>query len=85
MAECRRAGIRVKMITGDHAATARAIAGQVGLENTAEVLTGADLDRLDARELPDAGTRGRRVRPHQPGAQDRASSRRSRPKGLSSR
>ena len=51
VAECRRAGIRVKMITGDHAATARAIAGQVGLENTAEVLTGADLDRLDAREL----------------------------------
>jgi P-type E1-E2 ATPase len=51
VAECRRAGIRVKMITGDHAATARAIAGQVGLENTAEVLTGADLDRLDAHEL----------------------------------
>jgi len=51
VAECRRAGIRVKMITGDHAATARAIAGQVGLENTAEVLTGADLDRLDAREF----------------------------------
>ena len=46
-----RAGIRVKMITGDHAATARAIARQVGLENTGEVLTGADLDRLDARTL----------------------------------
>jgi magnesium-transporting ATPase (P-type) len=52
VAECRRAGIRVKMITGDHGATARAIAGQVGLENTAEVLTSADLDRLDPRELP---------------------------------
>ena len=52
VAECRQAGIRVKMITGDHPTTARAIADQVGLENTAEVLTGADLDRLDARELP---------------------------------
>jgi magnesium-transporting ATPase (P-type) len=51
VAECHRAGIRVKMITGDHAATARAIAGQVGLENTREVLTGSDLDRLNAPEF----------------------------------
>ncbi len=71
VAECRRAGIRVKMITGDHAATARSIAGQVGLENTGEVLTGADLDRLDARELPVQAAQGRCVRPHEPGAQDR--------------
>jgi magnesium-transporting ATPase (P-type) len=52
VAECHRAGIRVKMITGDHAMTARAVAAQVGLENTAEVLTGADLARLDPGELP---------------------------------
>jgi calcium-translocating P-type ATPase len=51
VAECRAAGIRVKMITGDHAGTAAAIAAQVGLENTKSVLTGADLDKLDDAEL----------------------------------
>ena len=48
---CRDAGIRVKMITGDHAATAASIASRVGLANPESVLTGADLDRLDDREL----------------------------------
>ena len=47
VADCRRAGIRVKMITGDHAGTAAAIARQIGLENPDAVLTGADLDKLD--------------------------------------
>ncbi len=47
VAECQAAGIRVKMITGDHAATARAIARQVGLRGAALVVTGAELDRLD--------------------------------------
>ena len=47
VAECRAAGIRVKMITGDHAGTATAIAAQIGLENSHRVLTGADLDKLD--------------------------------------
>jgi magnesium-transporting ATPase (P-type) len=47
VAECQAAGIRVKMITGDHAATARAIARQVGLHGAASVVTGADLDTLD--------------------------------------
>jgi magnesium-transporting ATPase (P-type) len=49
--ECRAAGIRVKMITGDHAATARAIARQLGLENTESVATGRDLDGLDESAL----------------------------------
>jgi calcium-translocating P-type ATPase len=51
VAECRAAGIKVKMITGDHAGTAAAIAAQIGLENSRRVLTGADLDRLDEAQL----------------------------------
>jgi cation-transporting ATPase F len=55
---CQAAGIQVKMITGDHAATAAAIAGQIGLtgittENgsSPRVLTGRDLAILSDREL----------------------------------
>jgi magnesium-transporting ATPase (P-type) len=51
VAECHRAGIRVKMITGDHAATARAIAVMIGLKNADRVLTGLDLDRMDDATL----------------------------------
>jgi len=51
VAECRSAGIRVKMITGDHGATARAIARQLQLANCDEVLTGRDLDSLSQAEL----------------------------------
>ena len=51
VAECQSAGIRVKMITGDHGGTARAIAGQLGLANYDDVLTGADLDGLNDNEL----------------------------------
>lgn len=45
--ECRHAGIRVKMITGDHAGTACAIGRQIGLTNPDKALTGADLERMD--------------------------------------
>lgn len=51
VAECRSAGIQVKMITGDHGETARAIGGQLGLANHRDVLTGADLDSLDDTAL----------------------------------
>ncbi len=51
IAECRTAGIRVKMITGDHAGTAAAVARQIGLENPERVLTGHDLDKLDDAQL----------------------------------
>ncbi len=51
VAECQAAGIRIKMITGDHGGTARAIAGQLGLANPREVLTGPDLDGLTDAEL----------------------------------
>jgi magnesium-transporting ATPase (P-type) len=49
--ECGNAGIRVKMITGDHRATAQAIAGQLGLVDADSVATGHDLDELDAQAL----------------------------------
>jgi Ca2+-transporting ATPase len=52
IAVCRRAGIAVKMITGDHAATAGAIAGQLGLAGA--TLTGAELDRMDDEQLAQA-------------------------------
>ena len=51
VAKCRAAGIRVKMITGDHAGTARAIAQKLGLRNALTVVTGTDLDRMDDEEL----------------------------------
>jgi magnesium-transporting ATPase (P-type) len=52
IAECRRAGIAVKMITGDHAATAGAIARQLGLSDGADVVTGAEVDRTSDADLP---------------------------------
>jgi Ca2+-transporting ATPase len=48
--ECRSAGIRVVMITGDYPATARAIARQAGLDAD-EILTGDALARMDDKEL----------------------------------
>ena len=49
--ECRSAGIRVVMITGDHAVTALAIARQLGLSDDPKVLTGQALDSMNAEEL----------------------------------
>ena len=51
LAECRRAGVRVIMMTGDHPATARAIAQQVGLSDRPDVITGAQLEGLDDASL----------------------------------
>ena len=47
---CHSAGIRVKMITGDHAVTARAIARQLGLEAEFAV-TGSEISQLDDEQL----------------------------------
>lgn len=49
--ECHQAGITVKMITGDHAATALAIGKQIGLHKTRRVLTGVEIDALDDAQL----------------------------------
>uniref|UniRef100_UPI000FD88EE5 HAD-IC family P-type ATPase n=1 Tax=Microbacterium sp. CPCC 204701 TaxID=2493084 RepID=UPI000FD88EE5 len=52
IADCHTAGIRVKMITGDHAGTALAIAHEMGLADAdAEVLTGAELEALTQEQL----------------------------------
>ncbi len=51
VAECHGAGIRVKMITGDHKGTAAAIGRQIGLQNPDRVLTGSDLDAMDDATL----------------------------------
>ncbi len=49
IAECRQAGIAVKMITGDHQTTATAIASELGLQG--RTVSGAELDRMDAEQL----------------------------------
>lgn len=51
VADCARAGIDAKMITGDHAITALAIARQLGLSAENGVLTGARLEAMDDTEL----------------------------------
>ena len=51
IAKCRNAGIIVKMITGDHATTAQAIAAQFGLGNSHQVVTGSELDKLTDEEF----------------------------------
>ncbi|MBX3363534.1 MAG: HAD-IC family P-type ATPase [Phycisphaeraceae bacterium] len=63
VAACQRAGVRVKMITGDHALTAATIAGMIGIEGAApdsdrsgeaqsRVLTGAEMATIPDADLP---------------------------------
>lgn len=54
VAKCHAAGIRVKMITGDHIATAQAIGQQIGLQSTEGAMTGAELEQLDEAGLDQA-------------------------------
>ncbi|WP_341024965.1 cation-translocating P-type ATPase [Brevundimonas diminuta] len=62
------AGVSVAMITGDYPATARAIAGQAGIDLSAGVLTGADIDALSSEALRERLAEVRvfaRIRPEQ--------------------
>ncbi len=69
VAACRRAGIIPLMITGDHAATALAIARDLGMtDGDGEVLVGPDVDRLNDGQLIEATRRVRvyaRISPEQ--------------------
>ncbi len=51
IADCRRAGIRVKMITGDHADTAGAIGAEMGIGGEHAVVTGPELEAATDEEL----------------------------------
>lgn len=68
VAQARQAGIAVAMITGDHAATALAIARKAGIDVQAGVLTGSDLETLNDAQWAQAVRRVRvfaRVKPEQ--------------------
>jgi len=51
---CQEAGITVKMITGDHADTARTIARELGIGDGVRVLQGKDLEQMTDREMEEA-------------------------------
>lgn len=51
VAQCRDAGIRVVMITGDHGVTASAIAGQLGMGDDHQAITGPELEAMDDAAL----------------------------------
>lgn len=57
VASCRRAGIRVKMVTGDHAVTAAAVARRIGLADEGadgiRAVTGRELEDVSDEDLPD--------------------------------
>jgi Ca2+-transporting ATPase len=54
VAKCRKAGVKVVMITGDHPSTARAVASEIQLlaENE-RIVTGADIDSMTDEQLAD--------------------------------
>ena len=57
VAVCKRAGIRVKMITGDHALTALNIAAELGIGDGEKVVTGQELERTSDEALVEVAQR----------------------------
>lgn len=51
IAQCNQAGIRVKMITGDHPETALAIGAMLGMTHVSQAVTGAQLEQTSDDEL----------------------------------
>ena len=51
VSQCHSAGIKVKMITGDHAETAATIAALVGINTKTGVLTGSEIDNMSDKDL----------------------------------
>ena len=49
--ECKSAGVQVKMITGDHAVTAKSIAYEIGIGDGKKVMTGQEIENLNDEEL----------------------------------
>ncbi len=63
VAQCREAGIKVVMITGDHPATAKAVARELGILDGGRIITGTELEAMDdaafARDVEDFGVYAR--------------------------
>ena len=68
VSDCHAAGIRVKMITGDHSETARAIAALLGIGD-GRVLTGSELDALDDDGIAAGGAGCGHIRARKSGTQ----------------
>jgi len=51
VAQCKKAGIRPVMITGDSPVTAAAVAAEVGIDNGSAVITGTELDKMSEETL----------------------------------
>lgn len=49
--ECRTAGVRLVMMTGDHPVTAQSIALKIGLENPHQVVTGTEVEKMSPEDL----------------------------------
>ena len=49
--KCKKAGIKIVIITGDDPLTAKAIASEVGITKEPIIITGSELDKMDKKEL----------------------------------